>query len=341
MIRYAQSRKPAMALAFALVCAGFLPFPPIRAQAEAVGTNLRLSGGSFAPYRFTHARLESDAGIIGDVRVTGTDWNGGTRPLYAGRNEAWAGAIDLVFYIDEGLKSLEIDAETGSGRQSLSIDLSTLALAKAVPDDAELARRASLRDLPLPFSSPRQARPPENFELAASGLADAASQIAASCLCLDPPTEALAALALFIAAAAGLAAMKRRMQPKTALAATLGLSLLAVAAVILFLPREPRITIADLPRSRGEVSMPYRGNLVLAPGAASGVSVMRYLTSDPPDLSFMAISTPGKSGISLSLMEAQPGSFVFSSPPVVVARGAGLELHFERWTTGWMVWQDE
>lgn len=341
MIRCAPPSKPAMSLVFALVFMGVFPSLPLRATAETAGTSLRLSGGSFVPYRFTHATLECDAGIIGDVRMTGADWGGGTRLLYEGRSKAWAGSIELVFYVDEGLKSLEIEAETGNGRQTLFLDLAPLALAKAAPDDAELARRAFLRDLPLPYSSPRQSKSPASMQLAASGLSDAASQIAASCLCLEPPTGALAALALFIMTAAGLAGLKRRMRPGMSGTATVGLSVLALAAVILLLPREPRITIVDLPRPQGEGSMTYSGQLALESGKEGGASVMRYSTSNHAGLSFAAISTPGKGGIPLLAIEARPGDFVFSSPPVVVAKDAGLELHCERWTTGWMSWQDE
>lgn len=341
MIRCAPPKRPAMSLVFALVLAGVFPFLPLQAPAEAAGTGLRLSGGTFAPYRFTHVRLECEAGIVGDVRVTGDDWNGKKRLLYEGQSKAWAGSIELVFYVDEGLKSLAIEAETGNGRQNLSLDLAALALSKAVPDAAELARRTFLRDLPLPYSSPRQLKSPVAMEMAASGLSDAASQIAASCLCLEPPTRVLAALAFFIVAAAGLAASKRRMRPGMALAATLGLSILALAAVIILLPREPRMIIVDLPRPQGEGAMAYRGRLALESGMVDGASVMRYSASSSAGLSFTAVSTPGKSGIPLSIIEARPGSLVFSSPPIVVAKGAGLELHCERWTTGWMSWPDE
>jgi len=341
MMRCTTPARPVLRLGFALVFAGAFPFLSLQSPADAAGNGLRLLSGDFAPYRFARARLQCEAGITGEVRVTGTEWNGGKRLLYEGRSKAWTGTMDLVFYVDEGLRSLAIDAETGNGRQDLSLDLAILALSEVVPDDAELGRRAFLRDLPLPYSSPRQARSPVAIQLAASGLSDAASQIAAACLCLEPPTRALAALALFIAAAAGLAAVRRRMRPGMSLAMTLGLSILAVTAVILLLPREPRITIADLPRPQGEGSMAYRGRLALEPGTEKGASVMRYSTSDNAGLSFMAISTPGESGISLSVIEARPGSFVFSSPPVVVAKDAGLELHCEQWTTGWISWQGE
>jgi hypothetical protein len=341
MMRCAPSRKAAAAFAFALAFAGALPFPPMPAKAGTAGAGLRLSGGSFEPYRFAHARLECEAGILGQVAAVGTDWNGGKRLLYEGQNEAWTESIDLVLYVDEGLKLIEIEADTGNGRQGLSLDLSTLALRTAAPGDAELARRAALRDLPLPFSSPRQARLPATFRLAASGLSDAASQIAASCLCLDPPTWALAALAIFIAAASGLAAVRRRMPPGASFALTLGLSVLAVAAVVVLLPREPRLIIAELPRPRDGATMPYRGDLVLDSGASDGAPVMRYSTSDPDSLSFFAVSTPGKSGIPLSVMETREGSFVFSSPPAVFAGSGGLELRFERWTTGWMTGEEE
>lgn len=341
MTRCRPSTKAAIALASVLVFAGALPFPAMLVKAGAAGAGLRLSGGSIDPYRFAHSRLECEAGFRGHVSAVGTDWNGETRRLYEGQNEAWTEAIDLVFYVDEDLKSIRVDAETGSGRQSLALDLATLALGRTAPDEAELARRVALRGLPLPFSLPRQSRLPAAFRLEASGLSDAASQIAASCLCLDPPTRAIAALAFFIAAASGLAGMKRRMRPSASLAATLGLSMLAVAAVILLLPRNPRIIIAELPRPQVEGSMPYSGKLVLDSGAPDGASVVRYSASDPGDLSFMAVSTPGKRGIPLSVMEAREGSFVFSSPPVVFARNGGLDLQFERWTTGWMAWQDE
>jgi len=340
-MRCAPPRKTIVSLAMALAFAGALPLALMPIETGTSGAGLRLSGGSFEPYRFTHARLECEAGIRGHVEAIGTDWNGGRRLLYEGRNEAWTEAADLVFYVDETLKGIEIEADTGSGRQSLSLDIASLALANAVPDDAELARRAALRDLPLPFSSPRQAKMPAAFRLDASDLSDAASQIAAACFCLDPPTGVLAVLAVFIVAASGLTAMRRRMPPRASLALTLGLSVLATAAVVIVLPREPRIIIAELPQSRGEGSISHSGELVLDSGASDGGPVMRYLTSDPGNLSFLAVSTPGKGGIPLSVMEIREGSFVFSSPPAVFSRSGGLGLHFERWTTGWMAWQDE
>lgn len=340
-MRCATSWKAAVALAFVLSFAGAPPFSPMPAEAEMAGSGLGLSWESFEPYRFARARLACEAGIRGRVGAVGTDWNGGKRLLYEGRNEAWTDSIDLAFYVDEGLKSIEIEADTGAGRQGLSLDLSVPALSQAVPGDAELARRAALRDLPLPFSTPRQARPPAAFALAASGLSDAASQIAAACLCLDPPTAALAALALFIATVSLLAATRRRMAPGASLAMTLGLSALAVAAVVMFLPREPRIIIAELPRPLVEGSMPYSGDLVLDSGAPDGGSVMRYSTSNPGGLSFFGVSTPGESGVPLSVLEEREGNLVFSSPPAVIAGNGVLELRFERWTTGWLAWQGE
>ena len=341
MMRCAPSRKAAVAAACALAFAAALPIPLVPAGTGTAGTVLRLSGGSFEPYRFAHARLECEAGIRGHVDAVGTDWNGGERLLYEARYDAWTMAIDLVFYVDEGLKGIEIEADTGSGRQGLNIDLATLALAKAVPNEAELDRRASLRDLPLPFSSPKQARLPAAFRLDASGLSDAASQIAASCFCLDPQTGVLAVLAIFIMSASTLAAMWRRMPPRASLVLTLGLSLLATAAVAVVIPREPRIIIAELPRPKGEGPLPISGDYALDPAVPDGSPVVRYSTSDPGGLSFLAVSTPGKEGIPLSVLEGREGSLVFSSPPSVVARGGSLELHFERWTTGWMSWQHE
>lgn len=340
MIRCAPSGRKVVAFFFALVFPVASSLVPLQAQAGSQGTGLRLTDAVFEPYRFTHAKLESEAGIIGDIRVTGMDWNGGSRLLFSGRSKAWTKSVDVVFYVDESLKSLAIDAETGSGRQTLTLDLAALALGEAVPDDAELARRAMLRDLPLPFTSPRQTRPPRIFLLAASGLSDAASQIAAACIALEPPTKALGALSLFIVAASGLAALRRRMRPASALTATVCLSLLALSAVAFLIPREPRIIIAHLPQPEGEGPLPYRGDLVLGEDAAGEASVIRYSTSDSGWLSFVAISTPGDRGIPLAVMEARPGSFVFSSSPVVTARGTDLELHCERWTTGWMAWQD-
>lgn len=306
--------------------------------------DLRLEGGPFLPYRINHAVASDAEGMLGSLELAGQRWDGSRVTLFRTFLKARSEAVDLVFYLDEDIRGLELKVEGQGTVRTSSVDLAAGEGRSGAITEGEVEARDRMRRLDPPVHLTPEGSASERFSLMGSDVVMAGFQ--ASSLFGLPvsrvPLLLLGGFALLALAAAAIPSdtTRGKVWARTlAIVASLGAT---IAVVLLTAHRPTLFTVAfadDGPGARvsGVLErrideLPGYTRMAYAAGQEEGPGLPK-----PDQVELVGIWAPTDGGIPVTDV-VPPGSLVrFSSPPTAtVAEGEAL-LGSKDFITGWVV----
>ena len=335
---------------------------PLAAPGSSGGSDLRLEGGPFLDYRINRARLLSDSGIEGLVRVEGRLWDGRSVDLFAARAAASTGAMDIAFYLDEGMRGFEVLVDGPVGTERLEVDLATeTASEPATAGSAPTAGGgrtevvALLRGLEPPTRVALGPPLPPAIDIENSSLSGAGSR-ALSAFARPAPRRAWPILLLLAAVGIVAAGVPRPEGRRRRLALILPCAAAASATVGLAFAAAPVSTlfVAVFPAYRASAPLsgvldrrvePRAGYSLVsyAPGQAEGKSQAALPVPARPggSIELLGIAAPVERGIPLDDLDQLGSDLRFASPPSITSRGGRLLVGADELLTGWVVHDSE
>jgi len=291
----------------------------------------RLEGGPFLPYRINHATVSREEGLTGRLELLGQRWDGGKVPLFRTEVEGRTQAVDVVFYLDEDIRSLELRAP-GAGPAHVEL------VREEGSDPAEAALRQRMRRFNPPAHLETSGTPPERFSLGGTDLGMAGFQASYALFLLPISRLPLAPLAGFALVAVFAAALGRRgpaLRAGAVLAATvLGVYLAAPKPTlyrIVFPAEGPEARMSGVVERRIE-ERPGARHVVYAAGQEEG-----GIQAHGGSTELVGLWAPARTGISLEEL-VPPGARVrFSSPPLATLEHGETRLTAPEFVTGWVL----
>jgi hypothetical protein len=224
----------------------------------------------------------------------------------------------------------------------LGLDLAAEAEGAGPPIEAEIARRAALRDLPMPAAGVHPGLLPGSFRLGGEDIAGASLAIGRF---LFARTGYFRwggfALALLAAAAAALGAARRvgSGRPFRAEVAIMAIAITVGMAAAVLAPPDPGLVIVNMPDAArtGRMSGEFRARREMI----SGVGILDYSiggVKGKTGLAMAGIIAPRGRSLPLGLIEA-PGTSGcrFSAPPLVITSGGEFRIETREPIRAWLL----
>jgi len=294
--------------------------------------------GTFQPYRINQARLVAEAGLSGELELSGRLWDGRSVPLFRTHLAAESRAEELAFYLDEDIRAIECR----TGDRSVVVDLAALEGRHGAVPPEEAALRARMRDLDPPVDLAPRGEAKDRLSLAGTDLVMAGFQASTTLFGFAVPRTSLWLLAGFavLALAVSVLPMRHRRLRFVLMVGASSLGTLAVLGAT-----TPRPTL---------FSVVFQGD---GPGARVAGSLERHLeerstytlmawtgghdggsrAARSGQVELLGLWAPVAPGIPLADI-VPPGSLVrFSSPPLVSIREGEAFLTSRTFITGWVV----
>jgi hypothetical protein len=317
-------------------------FVVLFSMAARAAPGLSLEGGPFLPYRINHATARSTGGLFGNVELAGQRWDGVRVPLCRMRATTRSEVLDLVFYLDEEIRGLELQVD---GQGPASIDIAAGEGKAGAIEAGETALRSRMRSLNPPVHLAREGEAPERFSLGGSDLVMTGFQ-ASNALFADPVSRApLVPLGGFVLAVliAAMIAPSTRRRRIIARALTVSAVLGATVAIVYLAAPRPRLYSVALPadgpdaRVSGVVErmteeLPGYTRVTYAAGRGEGSG-----NAGSGTVNLVGLWAPGQRGVPVADL-VPPGSLVrFSSPPLVTLLDGEFVFGSKGFVTGWVV----
>jgi hypothetical protein len=298
---------------------------------------MHLDGGPFLPYRFNRAVASDEDGLFGKVELTGRRWDGSRVPLFRTRLTARSRTVDLTFYLDEDIRSLELQSE--GDPKTLLLDLADQDGEGAGATRAEIDLRNRMRRLDPPSRPMPDGTPSERLFLAGTDIVMAGYQ-ASSAFGLAPPRMPLLLLTGFAFAALVIAASSALWKTAArtgaimlSLGMTLVISKVAIPRPVLFTAAFSEVGPGA--RISGPLQRQVEKRLDYTRISYSADPEEGHRTPGSGTVELVGIWVPSGPGIPLAEV-VPPGALVrFSSAPML--NGEGERLVSKEFITGWVV----
>ena len=307
--------------------------------------SLRLDGGPFLPYRINHATATSSEGLFGSVELLGQRWDGTRVPLFRTHVTARSQAVELVFYLDEDIRGLELQVDGQGMEEPVSIDLAASEGKSGAVDESETVLRNRMRGLDPPIHLAPDGDPPQRFSMVGSDPIMAGFQASYALFSISVSRAPLVPLGGFILVtmfAAAITPSTRRRQI-IARAITIFVVLgVTVAIVFLAVPRPTLFSVAfptDRPDARisGVLErrieeLPGYTRVTYAAGQGEGFGAM-----ESGNVELVGLWAPAGRGVPMADIVPSGSLVRFSVPPLATLLDGELMFGSKDFVTGWVV----